>query len=326
MPRQCLWFLVGPTASGKTAVGIEAALRIGAEILSLDSMALYRGMDIGTAKPSAAERARVPHHLIDIAEPHEAFSTGRYLEAAEAAIADIVARGKRPLFVGGTALYLKALTQGFFHGPAADWALRKRLIAEAEAKGVAALHERLRGVDPAAAARIHPNDLRRIVRALEVHQATGRPISEQQSQWGKGPQAGRLCHLVGIRRERADLHERINRRVDAMFAAGLVEEVRRLLADPRGISHAAGQFVGYREAITHLRGELTLDECVEKVKARTRQFAKRQLTWFRSFPQIQWVDAGPESMATQLADEVVRRLDLADPSDPSDQSDRAGRC
>ncbi|HUT34055.1 MAG TPA: tRNA (adenosine(37)-N6)-dimethylallyltransferase MiaA [Planctomycetota bacterium] len=310
MAHQTLLFLVGPTASGKTAVGIEAALHIGAEILSLDSMSLYRGMDIGTAKPSHEERARVPHHLLDVADPHEAFSTGRYLEAAEAAIADIVARGKRPLFVGGTALYLKALTEGFFHGPSADWALRDRLLAEAEQRGVPALHERLRAVDPPAAARIHPNDLRRIVRALEVHATTGRPISEQQTQFGS-PSSRYDCVVAGIRRERSELHERINRRVDAMFAAGLVDEVRRLLADPRGISHAASQFVGYREVIAHLRGELTLAEAAERVKARTRQFAKRQLTWFRSFPQIRWVDAGPGSTAAGLAVGVIAALELS---------------
>jgi len=307
--RQRLFFLVGPTASGKTAVGIEVALRIGAEILSLDSMALYRGMDIGTAKPSVEERARVPHHLLDLAEPHEAFSTGRYLEAAEAAIGDIAARGKLPLFVGGTALYLKGLTEGFFHGPPADWELRRRLIAEAQERGVPALHERLAAVDPAAARRIHPNDLRRIVRALEVRAATGRPISELQTQFGT-PSARYECVLAGIRRERADLRERINRRVDAMFAAGLVDEVRRLLADPRGISHAAGQFVGYREVIAHLRGELSLEEAIERVKARTRQFAKRQLTWFRKFPQIRWVPAGPESTPAEIAEEVSRRFGL----------------
>lgn len=324
MARQCLWFLVGPTASGKTAVGIEVALRVGAEILSLDSMSLYRGMDIGTAKPSPQDRARVPHHLLDLAEPHEAFSTGRYLAAAERAIADVAGRGKRPLFVGGTALYLKALTEGFFQGPSADWTLRNRLIAEAEESGVPALHERLKAVDPAAAARIHPNDLRRIVRALEVHEATGRPISEQQTQWwhrasGGDAQPGRLCHIAGIRRDRAELYERINRRVEAMFAAGLVDEVRRLLRGTHsapnvspGISHAAGQFVGYREVIAHLGGELTLAEAIERVKTRTRQFAKRQLTWFRSFPQIRWVDAGPDSTPAGLAAEVCRAFGLTE--------------
>lgn len=309
MPRQRLWFLVGPTASGKTAVGVEVALRIGAEILSLDSMSVYRGMDVGTAKPSPAERARVAHHLLDIAEPHEAFSTGRYVAAAEAAIADLSARGKRPFFVGGTALYLKALTEGLFSGPAANWALRNRLIAEAEAKGAPALHRRLQDVDPAAASRIHPNDLRRIVRALEVHEATGRPISEQQTQFGS-PSPRFDCVLAGIRRDRGELYDRINRRVDAMFAQGLVEEVRALLARPGGISHAAAQFVGYREVIAHLRGELSLGDAIERVKARTRQFAKRQGTWFRSFPQIRWVEARPCDRPEDLADRVVAALGL----------------
>jgi len=310
MPRPRLWFLVGPTASGKTAVGLEVALAIGAEILSLDSMSLYRGMDIATAKPSAADRARVPHHLIDLAEPHEAFSTGRYLEAARAAIADVLARGRRPLFVGGTALYLKALTEGFFDGPPADWSLRSRLLAEAEERGTAALHERLKAVDPAAASRIHPNDLRRIVRALEVHQATGRPISEQQTQFGS-PSPTYRCVLAGIARERSDLYARINRRVDAMFDAGLVDEVRALLARPGGISHAAAQFVGYREVIAHLRGELSLAEAIEKVKSRTRRFARKQATWFRKFPQIRWVRAEPESSVADLAARVVAELGLA---------------
>lgn len=309
MSRQTLYFLVGPTACGKTAAGIEAALRIGAEILSLDSMSLYRGMNIGTAKPTAEERARVPHHLLDLAEPHEAFSTGRYLEAAEAAIADVAARGKLPLFVGGTALYLKGLTEGFFAGPSADWTLRNRLIAEAEERGVPALHQRLKAADPAAAARIHPNDLRRIVRALEVHQTTGRPISELQTQFGT-PSSRYDCVLAGIRRDRAELHDRINRRVDAMFAAGLVEEVRALLAHPGGISHAAAQFVGYAEVIAHLRGDVNLAEAVERVKARTRQFAKRQSTWFRSFPQIRWVDASPDTSPDARATCVLEALAL----------------
>jgi tRNA dimethylallyltransferase len=307
--RQQVYLLVGPTASGKTAVGIEAAERVGAEILALDSMSLYRGMDVGTAKPSAEERARVPHHLLDLAGPHEAFSTGRYLEAAQRTIEGVVGRGRIPLFVGGTALYLKGLTEGFFSGPSADWHLRNRLMTEATQAGAAALHARLRGIDPQAAGRIHPNDLRRIIRALEVHEATGRPISELQTQFGS-PSSRYECVLAGIRRDRAELHERISRRVDAMFEAGLVSEVRALLAHPQGISHAASQFVGYREAIAHLRGELTLEEAREKVRTRTRQFAKRQLTWFRKFPQIRWVDAGPESTVGELAEAVMRVLGL----------------
>jgi tRNA dimethylallyltransferase len=306
--RTQLWFLVGPTASGKTAVGVEVARRVGAEVLSLDSMALYRGMDIGTAKPTEAERAGVPHHLIDVAEPHEAFSTGRYIEEAERAIAEVTGRGRRPLFVGGTALYLKALTEGFFDGPEADWSLRHRLLAEAERDGSAALHERLRAVDRAAAERIHPNDVRRIVRALEVFETTGQPISEQQTQFG-APSTRYDCVLAGLRWPRDQLYRRIERRVDTMFEAGLVDEVRRLLASPEGISHAAGQFVGYREVIASLGGECSLDEARDLIKTRTRQFARRQLTWFRKFTDITWVDA-PDRSVKELADQVVAALGL----------------
>ena len=305
--NQTLWFLVGPTASGKTSVGIEVAQRVGAEILSLDSMAVYRRMAVGTAKPTPAERARVRHHLLDLVEPHEAFSTGRYVEAAEAALADVTSRGRIPLFVGGTALDLKALTEGFFHGPPADWELRNRLKADAAELGTPALHRRLAAVDPRAAARIHPNDLRRIVRALEVHQATGTPISELQTQFGS-PAPGRACSLAGIRRPRAELYDRITRRVDALFAVGLVDEVRRLLADPRGMSHAAGQFVGYRQVIAHLHEGIPLDETRDLVKTRTRQFAKRQLTWYRRFHTIRWVDAAADSTAGELAERVIAAL------------------
>jgi len=304
-----LWFLVGPTASGKSAVAVEVAERVGAEILSLDSMAVYRRVEIATAKPSAELRRRVPHHLLDLVEPHEAFSTGRYLQEAEKAIPDVVGRGKRPLFVGGTALYLKALTEGFFEGPEADWELRNRLKAEARERGVPALHERLARLDPKAAAAIHPNDLRRIVRALEVFELTGRPASEMRTQFGR-PSDRYECVLAGIRRDRADLHARINRRVDQMFADGLVAEVRRLLADPRGVSHAVRQFVGFEEVAAALRGDLSLEEAKERMKARTRQFAKRQLTWFRKFPQIRWVDAAPHSTAQELADRVIAALGL----------------
>ncbi|MFP4056534.1 MAG: tRNA (adenosine(37)-N6)-dimethylallyltransferase MiaA [Candidatus Brocadiia bacterium] len=315
MASQRLWFLVGPTASGKSAAGIELAQRIDAEVLSLDSMAVYRGMDVGTAKPSPQDRARVPHHLLDLVEPHEAFSTGRYVEVAEAAIVEVRARGKRPLFVGGTALYLKALTEGFFEAPAADWELRNRLKAEAVAHSSAALHERLRGLDPAAAERIHPHDLRRIVRALEVYHLTGRPISEQQRRSTRPP-PGRECLLAGLWWGREALHERIDRRVDAMFEAGLVDEVRRLLADPRGISHAASQFVGYREVIAALQGEHSLEEARRRTKTRTHRFARRQLTWFRKFPHIRWVEASAYSTTVDLADALAEALGLAQQGRP----------
>jgi len=309
-PRQRLSFLVGPTASGKTTVGVAVAQRTGAEVLSLDSMALYRGMDIGTAKPTLAERAGVPHHLIDVADVHEAFSAGRYVEAADRAVADIAARGPRPLFVGGTALYLKALTEGFFDGPPADWELRNRLLAEAEQAGSAALHARLRTVDAQAADRIHPNDVRRIVRALEVYQATGRTISEQQTQFG-APSPRYDCVLAGLRWPREELYERIHLRVDAMFDTGLVDEVRGLLDSPQGVGHAASQFVGYKEVIAAIRGEHTFDEARDLIKTRTRQFARRQLTWFRKFTDIAWVDA-PGRTVDELAHAVADALRLAE--------------
>ncbi|MFW6108549.1 MAG: tRNA (adenosine(37)-N6)-dimethylallyltransferase MiaA, partial [bacterium] len=207
-------------------------------------------------------------------------------------------------------LYLKALTEGFFDGPPADWALRSRLKAEAAERGTEALHQQLRAVDPAAAERIHPHDLRRIVRALEVYETTGRPISAQQTQFGS-PSPRYDCMVAGLRRERAELYERINRRVDAMFEEGLVAEVHGLLAAPEAVSHAAAQFVGYREVIAALRGEMTLEEAREKIKTRTRRFARRQLTWFRKMPFIRWVDAAPDSRVEALADAVIAALELA---------------
>jgi len=236
-PAADCWFLTGPTAAGKTDVGIELARRLGAEIVSLDSMALYRGMDIGTAKPTPQQRAAVPHHLIDVIEPHEEYSLARYLDEAARCVAEIRGRGREALFVGGTPLYLKGLLRGIFEGPPADRRLRRALREEAQRDGPETLHRRLARLDPAAAERLHPNDLKRIIRALEVYEKTGRPISELQRQFEAGRQAEE-CRVFVLDRPRAELHERINRRVDAMFAAGLVGEVRGLL---RGWGGAGGR-------------------------------------------------------------------------------------
>ncbi|MBN2024594.1 MAG: tRNA (adenosine(37)-N6)-dimethylallyltransferase MiaA [Pirellulales bacterium] len=282
------WFLSGPTASGKTAVAVELARRIGAEIVSMDSMALYRGMDVGTAKPTALERRDVPHHLIDVVDPHEEFSLAQYVAAAQKCVEDIRRCGREALFVGGTPLYLKGLLRGVFDGPAADPALRAKLAEEARREGSALLHARLARVDPATAARLHPNDTRRIIRAIEVFEKTGVPISQWQRQFDRAI-SPENCRAFVLDWPRPALYGRIDRRVDAMFAAGLVEEVGRLLTLQRPPGKTALQAVGYRETVEHLRGERDLAATVELVKRNTRRFAKRQLTWFRSLPECRLV-------------------------------------
>ena len=294
------WFLAGPTACGKSAVALPLARRLNAEIISLDSMALYRGMDIGTAKPSSEQRADVPHHLIDIIEPHAEFSVAQYLHAAEAACRQIVARGRVPLFVGGTGLYLRAVLRGVFEGPPADQELRRRLEADAAVSGAAALHRRLQQVDPAAAAVLHPNDARRVIRALEVYEVTGQPLSEQQRQPALPPDE-RPQRVYWLWPPRDWLYDRINGRVEQMFAAGLLDEVRRLLASDRPLSHTARQALGYKEAIDHLQGRQTLEQAIEQVKTRTRQFAKRQHTWFRNLAECRPIAMSGSETAEELA-------------------------
>lgn len=298
------WFLTGPTASGKTAIGVALAERVGGEIISLDSMALYRGMDVGTAKPSAAERRCVPHHLIDVVDPRQEFSVAQYLTASARLVEEIRARRHEPIFVGGTPLYLKALLRGLSEGPPADWELRRRLLAEAQSAGCEALHARLAAVDPASAARLHANDVRRVVRALEVHELTGRPISAWQAEadWTPAAPARRVFALDWPREA---LAARINQRVDAMIEAGLVDEARRLRE--RGeLSRTASQAVGYAEIFSYLNGECELAMAIEKIKARTRQFAKRQRTWFRSLAECRFVPMSAPVDVAQVAATVAR--------------------
>ena len=233
--------LTGPTASGKTKLALEIAGQINAEIISMDSMALYRGMDIGTAKPTAAERATIRHHLIDVREPWESASVAWWLAEAKHCTQDIEARGKRVLFVGGTPLYLKALSAGLFDGPPADDTIRQRLADQARTLGAASLHRRLAEVDPISATRIHPNDVRRTVRALEVHELTGKPMSAWQTQWPAGSRqqatgSSQQSPVLWLDLPREELYERINRRVEAMFAGGFVEEVARLRGLERPLS------------------------------------------------------------------------------------------
>jgi tRNA dimethylallyltransferase len=279
--------LTGPTASGKSQLGIEIAQHLDAEIISMDSMALYRGMDIGTAKPTPEQQTQVRHHLLDVLDPWESASVAWWLKRATECCQEIEARGKHVLFVGGTPLYLKALLCGLFDGPPGDAPLRRRLTEEAAAFGVAALHARLAQRDPASAGRIHVNDLRRIVRALEVHELTGRPLSAWQTQWS-GPcgseQTAKPQAVLCLDLPRAELYERIDRRAHAMFAAGLVEEVRRLRELERPWSREAAQAVGYKEVCAHLDGGIDRAVTIAQVQMRTRQFAKRQLSWFRHLP------------------------------------------
>jgi len=298
-----LTFLIGCTSCGKGGVGRELALRTGGEIVSLDSMKVYRRMDIGTAKPSADVRRRIPHHLIDVAEPSEEFSAAEFLRHAERAIAEIESRGRPVFVVGGTPLYAKALVDGLFEGPGRDLTIRARLQQDAAVSGRAVLHDRLRGVDPLAATRIHPNDERRLVRALEVFELTGRPISDLQQQWDRPPSRYSSVFL-GLRRGREDQNHRINERVRRMMVAGLVDEVRSLLAESPPLGTAARRALGYAEIIQHLEGGLELADAVEIIKIKTRRFAKAQRTWFKRFLDTEWIDLAPD----EAAGDVVARL------------------
>ncbi|UCC30624.1 MAG: tRNA (adenosine(37)-N6)-dimethylallyltransferase MiaA, partial [Phycisphaerales bacterium] len=239
-------------------------------------------------------------------EPSEDFSVAKYVEHAERAIADIQARGRPVFVVGGTPLYLKALTEGLFEGPGADPKIRACLHEAAAANGSAALHRRLQEVDPRAAERIHPNDLRRIVRALEVFELTGKPISALQAQWDQ--ERARFDYiLIGLRREPADQNRRTNERAKRMIDAGLVDEVKALLAEPEPLSTTAGQAVGYAEVIQHLEGKVSLADAIEMIKINTRQFAKAQRTWFKRFRKTEWIDLAPDATASEVADELFQR-------------------
>ncbi len=298
------WFLTGSTAGRKTEIAVELALRIGAEIVSMDSMALYRRMDIGTAKPTPRQRIAVPHHLVDVLEPHEEYSVAEYLSAAQRTVEEIRSRGREALFVGGTPLYLKALLRGMFRGPPADWQLRRSLEEEACRQGPEVLHRRLAEVDPEAARRLHANDTRRIVRALEVYVKTGQPISTHQQQFAIGLPA-ESCRVFVLDWPKEELAARIDRRVEQMFAAGLVDETRRLLAGPRPLSKTARQALGYREVIEHLEGQRGLEETGALVQTHTRQFAKRQRTWFRSLSECRFVGVSAVIEPGAIVDQII---------------------
>lgn len=302
--KQC-WFLAGPTACGKTELSLQLAEHLDAEILALDSMSLYRGMDIGTAKASPEEQQRIPHHLIDVIDPHEEFSVADYLTAAEQCCREIIDRGHVPLFVGGTGLYLRAVLRGVFEGPAADWDYRRELEQFVEAEGNLALHQRLAEVDPVSAEKLHPNDLRRVTRALEVYHVTGQPLSSQHQEAAL-PADERPQHVYWLSPDRDWLYARINDRVNLMLQAGLLDEVKTLLAAEQPLSRTARQALGYKELIDHLEGDITYDEAVETLKVRTRQFAKRQHTWFRNLEECHELEVTTTDTTNDLLDKLLK--------------------
>src|SRR5579884_4055362 len=292
-------FLAGATATGKSEVALLLAEKLNGEIISVDSMQVYRGLDIGTAKPNAAERKRVPHHLIDVAGLNETFDAARFVRLAKAAAKEIHSRGRIAIFCGGTGLYFKAFLDGVGDAPPADAALRAKL----EATPLPELLEELQRRDPVTFDKIDRKNPRRVIRALEVIRLTGKPFSEQRANWPNSPATVKpqLSTVWALQREPADLHARINERVDRMFQRGLVEEVRNLL--PRGLAEnrTAMQAIGYRQVVDYLRGERPLPETIELVKLRTRQFAKRQMTWFRRQLPVKWVKYSANQSAQDIA-------------------------
>ena len=300
--------LTGPTASGKSSVALSLAKQINGEILSLDSIAVYRGMDIGSAKPTVKEQQDIPHHLIDLVEPDEEFSVACYLQAAHRATAQIRQRGRKPIFVGGTPMFLKGILRGFDPGPPADWEFRRAVEKDLEQYGAEALRQRLCQVDPLAAHRIGPNDTRRMIRALEVAHLTGAPISHRQVQFGQQLHSDR-CNVFALHWDRARLHSRINRRVKTMFADGLLQETKSLLQKHGKLSRTASQAVGYREVTDWLHsGGTELDVLIEEVSAHTRQLARRQETWLRSFGERRVIEVEDPLNANTIAAEIEQQI------------------
>jgi tRNA dimethylallyltransferase len=297
--------IVGATASGKSALAMELARSSGAEILSVDSMQVYQSMDIGTAKPTEAQRREVPHHLLDCARPDEVFSAARFVEMADQIIEQSRVRGMKLIATGGTPMYFKALFEGLFEGPSADEAVRTRLGMLSGRE----LHERLSRVDAPAAQRIHPQDTRRLVRALEIYELTGQPISSLQRQWESQQPRRHRAVWIGLLWDRDALNRRINARVKEMIQAGWLEEVGRLLQKFPALSRTAQEATGYAQLIDHLQGRISLEEAVERIKIETRQLARRQMKWFRRFPQVHWLD-GPREIQRN-AEEARRLWDLS---------------
>jgi tRNA dimethylallyltransferase len=302
MTKEKVAVIIGPTASGKTDLSIFIAKQLNGEIISGDSMQIYRGLDIGTAKVTEKEMSGVPHHLIDIKNVDESFSAAEFQQLARGKIMDINARGKLPIICGGTGLYIQSVLYDYqFAQDGKDETIRKELGKEAENIGAEAIHEKLRGVDPVSADSIHPNNVRRTIRALEVFYTTGRPASEQQST--KKPDEKYDSAIVGLTMDRAVLYERINKRVDIMMESGLLNEARMLY--DLGLKNApAVQAIGYKELFGYIKGDQSLDEAVDLLKQNSRRYAKRQLTWFRNKMDLEWVDMTDEALRHEKKQQI----------------------
>lgn len=290
--REEILAIVGPTAVGKTKLSLRLAQDLAGEIISADSMQIYEGMDIGTAKASPEEQELVPHHMIDIAEPDEEFSVADFQSEVDELIPAIDQRGKLPMLVGGTGLYVKSVIQGFlFPDMEKDWELRNRLEAEAEEKGTEHVHDKLKEVDPTLADKLHPNDLRRVIRGIEVYRQTGKTITHFKKKAKERPPRYK-ADKIGLFREREKLYERINKRVENMIDQGLIAEVKNLYEQGYDLELTSMQALGYKQLIKHFEGEYDLEEAIRLIKRDTRHFAKKQLTWFKRDDSIKWFDVG----------------------------------
>jgi tRNA dimethylallyltransferase len=306
MTRDKKILILGVTASGKGKLAFELAKELGGEIISADSMKVYKGMDIGTAKPPLKVREQIPWYLIDVAEPWEAFSVAKFLELANQRIEQIRSADKPVIVVGGTALYIKSLLYGLFKGPGSDEQIRGQLKQKMQNESSQALHEELASLDPETAQRVHPNDAKRIIRGLEVYKLTGKPISSFKQQWDESKIVD--WKIIGLHREKSVENHRINMRVKKMMDEGLVDEVKTLLSKPKPLSKQAKAAIGYSEIIDYLENKMDLEKTVERIKINTRRLAKHQRTWFKRFTSVNWLDIDENQTKNEILQKTLELM------------------